>query len=137
MRSLWRCKHYDVFKLLIKLKRQMFPVCNYSCYNVRTTRIRTDILCEISDLVHTLELLIYLSYQLINSFIYSLFNSLIVCFFVYIYIFWCEQCHSFHNSIFLQIWDSRFFFMIKTASLTNIKKCSQITSYLKVEMGNG
>ena len=27
--------------------------------------------------------------------------------------------------------------MIKTASLTNIKKCSQITSYLKVEIGNG
>ena len=63
----------------------MFPVCNYSGYNVRTTRIRTDILSEISDLIHTLELLIYLSYQLINSFIYALFNSLIVCVYTFIY----------------------------------------------------
>ena len=46
MRSLWRCKHYDVFKLLIKPKREMFPVCNYSGYNVRTFRIKTNILFE-------------------------------------------------------------------------------------------
>ena len=53
--------------------------------------------------------------------------------------FWCEQCHSFHNSIFFfykyEIQD--FFFMIKTAPLTNIKKCNQITSHLKMEIGNG
>ena len=85
--------------------------------------------------------MIYLSYQLINSFfIYALFNSIIVCFFVYTFIYFCvcEQCHSFHNSIFFYKYEIQdFFFMIKTAPLTNIKKCSESTSYMKVEIGNG
>ena len=46
----------------------MFPVFNYSGYNV----------------------------QLIKLFIHSLSNFLIVCFFIYTFICICENCNSFH-----------------------------------------
>ena len=102
------------------IRKRVWIVYNFSALVICQRSCRISVLCAhfLSDLVQTLKLLIYLSYQLIYLFIHSLFNSLIVCFFVYTFIFFCER----HNSFFFYFWDSRFFFMITTDPFTNIKK---------------